>query len=178
MISRKTHNGTAFDIALPVTGTPGVECRRGTGTTQNAHQIILTFPAAVTISGITVNSVDGLATGSFSVSSNVVTVALSAVRDVQRLTFTLLNVSDGAAAGDLSLGVDFLVGDTTGDRSVNAGDTIQTRNRSGQAIDGTNFRSDVNLDGFLNAGDSIIVRARSGNTISALEAEIATEALR
>jgi hypothetical protein len=54
------------------------------------------------------------------------------------------------------------VGDTNGDRVVNGGDAIQTRSRSGQAVDGTNFRSDVNTDGNINGGDSIIVRGRSG----------------
>ena len=45
---------------------------------------------------------------------------------------------------------------------VNAGDALQTRNRSGQATDATNFRSDVNADGFVNSGDTTVVRARSG----------------
>ena len=58
-----------------------------------------------------------------------------------------------------------LIGDTNGDRVVNAGDALQTRNRAGQATDGTNFRSDVNLDGFVNSGDTTAVRARSGNSV-------------
>ena len=53
-------------------------------------------------------------------------------------------------------------GDTTGDKFVNSGDALQTRNRSGQATDAINFRSDVNVDGFVNSGDSFIVRSRSG----------------
>ncbi len=56
-----------------------------------------------------------------------------------------------------------LIGDTNGDRFVNAGDTTQTRNRSGQATTATNFRSDVNADGFINSGDTLVVRSRSGN---------------
>ncbi len=58
-----------------------------------------------------------------------------------------------------------LVGDTNGDRSVNAGDALQTRNRSGQTTDATNFRSDVNTDGFVNSGDTTVVRARSGSSL-------------
>ena len=46
---------------------------------------------------------------------------------------------------------------------MNAGDALQTRNRSGQATDATNFRSDVNVDAFVNSGDTTIVRSRSGN---------------
>ena len=37
-----------------------------------------------------------------------------------------------------------------------------TRNCSGQVTDATNFRSDVNTDGFVNSGDAFIVRGRSG----------------
>ena len=59
----------------------------------------------------------------------------------------------------------FLLGDTNGDRSVNAGDAIQTRNRAGQAVDSTNFRSDVNLDGFVNSGDTTVVRGQSGYSV-------------
>ena len=61
-----------------------------------------------------------------------------------------------------------LVGDTNGDRFVNAGDALQTRNRSGQATDATNFRSDVNTDGFVNSGDTLIVRANSGERTRSL----------
>jgi hypothetical protein len=58
-----------------------------------------------------------------------------------------------------------LLGDTNGDRVVNSGDALQTRGRSGQATDATNFRSDVNTDGFVNSGDALFVRTRSGNSL-------------
>ena len=45
------------------------------------------------------------------------------------------------------------------------GDALQTRNRSGQVTDATNFRSDVNTDGLVNSGDTLIVRTASGTTI-------------
>ena len=59
----------------------------------------------------------------------------------------------------------FLIGDTNGDRMVNRGDALQTRNRSGQATDATNFRSDVNTDGTINSGDSSIVKSRAGTSL-------------
>ncbi len=58
-----------------------------------------------------------------------------------------------------------LVGDTNGDGFVNTGDALQTRNRSGQATDATNFRSDVNTDGVVNSGDTTAVRSRSGTAL-------------
>jgi hypothetical protein len=59
--------------------------------------------------------------------------------------------------------VNMLIGDVNGDRVVNASDTVVTRNRSGSASDGTNFRSDINLDSVINTGDNVIIRNASGN---------------
>ncbi|HEX8281412.1 MAG TPA: FG-GAP repeat protein, partial [Chthoniobacterales bacterium] len=52
-VSRKTH-GTAgtWDVNLPVSGVPlGIESRRGSGTNQDAHKIVVTFLHPVTLSG-------------------------------------------------------------------------------------------------------------------------------
>ncbi len=59
-----------------------------------------------------------------------------------------------------------LYGDTNANAIVNAGDSTQTKGRSGQTTDGTNFRSDVNTDGIINAGDSAFVKARSGTALA------------
>ncbi len=48
---------------------------------------------------------------------------------------------------------------------VNAGDATQTKSRSGQTTDATNFRSDVNTDGVVNAGDTTQVKSHSGNAL-------------
>ena len=95
------------------------------------------------------------------------TVNLTGVADAQNVTVTLSNVTDNFAQvlPDTPFSAGFLVADTNGDGFVNAGDALQTRNRSGQATDGANFRSDVNADGFVNSGDTTIVRARSGTFI-------------
>jgi hypothetical protein len=45
---------------------------------------------------------------------------------------------------------------------LNSGDAIQTRGRSGQPADATNFRSDINADGSINSGDTLLVRANAG----------------
>jgi hypothetical protein len=77
---------------------------------------------------------------------------------------TLSNVTHNVAQvlPDTPFSAGFLVGDTNGDRFVNSGDALQTRTRSGQAADATNFRSDANADGFVNSGDTTVVRAGSG----------------
>ena len=79
----------------------------------------------------------------------------------------LTNVTDtfGQTMPDTAVTIRFLIGDTTGSGSVNAGDAIQTRSLAGQATDTTNFRSDVNTDGFVNTGDTLIVRTRAGSSV-------------
>ncbi len=93
------------------------------------------------------------------------TVNLTGVTDVQTLNVTLSGVTDSFAQvlPDTFVSMNMLIGDTNGDRFVNAGDTTQTRGRSGQTTAATNFRSDVNTDGAINSGDQTAVRARSGN---------------
>lgn len=55
VVSRKNHGASgSFDISLPVTGTPGIECR--IGGTNNEHQIVFSFARSVTHGGASVAS--------------------------------------------------------------------------------------------------------------------------
>ena len=58
VVSRKTH-GTAgtFDINLPLAGNAGIECRSGGANSD--HQVVFTFPTAVTLSGASVTPETG-----------------------------------------------------------------------------------------------------------------------
>ena len=95
------------------------------------------------------------------------TVNLTGVGNAQTIAVNLSNVTDefSQVLANTAVNASFLLGDTNGDRSVNAGDALQTRNRAGQGADSTNFRSDVNLDGIVNSGDTAIMRARSGDAL-------------
>jgi hypothetical protein len=140
-----------------------VECRRpGTG---NSHQMVVTFPTTVTVGGVTVSSKDNQATATRTVNGAVVTVDLANVSNDQTLEVTLTNVSDSMSTGDVPIQLPVLLGDTTGDRFVNSGDVTQTKNRSGQTVTTTNFRSDVTTDGTINSGDALVVRGRSGTAL-------------
>ncbi len=98
-------------------------------------------------------------------SGNTITVDLTGVTNAQVITVGLNCVSDGVNSGNMTINMGVLVGDTNDNGFVNAGDVLQTRNRSGQATDPTNFRSDVNADGFINAADTLSVRSRSGTSL-------------
>lgn len=171
-VSRKTHGSAGnFDVPLPTSGTPGIECR--TGPTAGNHQIVVTFASPVSFtngtgSGATVTpgpGGSGAIAGTPTVNGNQVTVNLTGVSNAQTLALTLAGITDGVATGDVLVPASFLLGDTTADGFVNAGDTSQTKARSGQAVTAANFRSDVNADGNLNAGDASLVKANSGTAL-------------
>lgn len=164
-VSRKTHGGSGtFDIDLPLSGASGVECR-GTGSDLT---IVLTFPTPVTYSGAMVTS--GTAAGASPILSgaNEVTINLTGVANAQRITVTLLNVSDGTNMNDIAVRVGLLAGDTTGNGIVNGSDVGQVKAQSGQPVTAANFRQDVNLSGgSIGASDIGLVKSRSGSFLPA-----------
>jgi len=155
--SRLTHGGAGtFDIAMPLTGTSGVEDR-----TSGTYNAVFTFDGAVTSGDVL--AVGGTATvGPISFSGNTMTAQLTGVTNAEVVTLRVQNINgDGQLHGDVPFG--FLTGDTNGNRAVNAGDVSQTKARLGQTLDATNFRSDVNANGSINAGDASLVKANSGH---------------
>ena len=146
VVSRKTHGGAGdFSVNLPLTGTPGIECRTGGAT--GDYEVVITFANAVTVNGnpqadVTTGIGDvgtgGVANGGVvSINGAVVTVPLTNVANAQTIVLRLFNVSDGVVTGNVSVPMGVLVGDTNGDKFVNSGDSLQTRNRSGQGTDTT-----------------------------------------
>jgi hypothetical protein len=161
--SRKTHGGAGtFDVPLPLTGNVGVECRSG-GTT-NDYQMIVNFASAVTVESVAVTSGTG-SVSSFSVSGAQVTVNLTGVTNIQRITVTLHNVNDGTSTGDVPVSMGVLVGDVNGNAAVNASDVSLTKSQVGQAVSGSNFREDVNANGTISATDVALVKSEVGTAL-------------
>jgi hypothetical protein len=160
--SRLSHGGGgSFDAALPLNGS-GVESRNGGG----SYTVVLRFDRPMQSGNATVTS--GTANvASVTFSGDEMLVNLTGVVDQQRLTVSATNLTatTGGVLAAASVQAGFLVGDSNADGTVNAGDSQQTRGRSGQITDGGNFRSDINRDGVINSGDAVIVRARSGRTL-------------
>src|ERR1043166_3932218 len=71
------------------------------------------------------------------------------IPNAQYITVTLGNVNDtdGNFSSEVPAVMGLLIGDTNANGAVNAGDVAQTKFRLGQAVDATNFRSDVIADG-------------------------------
>ena len=168
-VSRKSHSGTPFDVNLPLTGEPGVECRTG-GASKN-HTLVFTFNSPVIAGNAVATSSLGAGNGSVSGSPsffrNTMTVNLTGVTDQQKITVTLNNVTGaaGTVLSPASVDVNVLLGDTTANKSVNASDVSQTKSRSGATLSAANFRSDTNLTGSINASDVSQVKANSGHAV-------------
>ena len=174
-VSRKTHGAAGnFDIAMPLTGSSGVECRTTGGT--NDYTLVVTFSGNVTVTGTPQAQVtsgtgcvgsDGVCTGNVTVSGAVVTVPLTNIANAQVINVRIngVNGAADAPAADFNIPMGILIGDTSANRIVNATDVSQTKSRVGQPVDTTNFRSDVNTSGTLNASDVAIVKGKVGTSL-------------
>ena len=158
VVSRKMHDGVAFDVDLPL-ASRGVECR-GSGN----HQIIFNFPASVSVSGASLQGAG--AVDSYTAAGSVIAVNLVNVADAQTVTVRLHGVSSGSASGDVSVAMGVLLGDVNGNGIVNASDLSQVKSHSGTPLTPTNFRADVVPNGSINATDIGQVKARSGASLA------------
>ncbi len=173
-VSRKTHGSAGdFDISLPLTGNPGVECR--SGGVNDDYQIILTFATPISFSSAAVTSGIGSVSGT-SISGPIqispdgttgtqVTIDLTGVTDVQKITVALFDVNNGSNSGDVGIRMGVLVGDTSGNGSVNSSDASQVKSQSGEGVAAGNFREDVNANGLINAADVAQTKIKSGNVL-------------
>ena len=168
-VSRKVHGAAgAFDINLPPNGSAGIECRSGGA--NNDYEVVFTFPTAITLSGATVApgtgksaSVQGVPV--VSTDGRQVTVNLTGVTNAQTMNVQLNNVYDGANTGNVVVRMGALLGDTTGNGTVNSSDVSLTKLKSGQVVDATNFREDVTVNGSINSSDVSTVKLNSGTAL-------------
>jgi len=161
--SRKTHGAAGtFDVPLPLTGNVGIECRSGGAT--NDYQMIINFATSVTVGSASVTSGTG-SVSNFSVGGSQVTVNLTGVTNVQRITVTLFNVNDGTHMGNVPISMGVLIGDVNGNAAVNASDVSLTKSQVGNAVSGSNFREDVNANGLINSVDVALVKSKVGTAL-------------
>jgi hypothetical protein len=164
-VSRKTHGSItpAFDVDL-LPPAPGIEDRVGQGTNSKDHQVVITFPVPVTLSGATVSSSDNQATADAPIGNGTttITVNLHNVSNAQRLTITLIDVSSGAGdLGNVSVPMAVLLGDVNASARVDAADVSSVRQQTLQTVTTSNFRNDINVSGRIDAADVSIARQQT-----------------
>jgi hypothetical protein len=163
--SRKTHgNAGTFDINLPLTGSPGIECRSGAA--NGDHTIVFTFANILTnVADANVTSGTGTVSGKgVGADPRQYIVNLTGVTNAETITVSLTNVYDNAgnSSSVISVPMGVLAGDTNADGIVNSADIGQTKSQSGNGVTSSNFREDVNTDGFINSADIGLVKSKSG----------------
>jgi dockerin type I repeat protein len=164
-LSRKTHgDNTNFDINLALTGTPTVEPRDG-GAGGN-HTLIFTFtnPLSSVGSAAVTNGVGNVSSSGIGFDSHQFIVNVTAATNAQRITVSLTNVTDslGHTSPNVGATMGLLLGDTTGNGTVNATDISQAKSQSGQPVSISNFRNDITVNGSINATDVSSVKLKSG----------------
>jgi serine protease AprX len=164
-VSRKNHPGAGdFDVDLPLTpGTLGIECRSSNGN----HTLVFTFNNNVVSGSASVTSGTGSVSGSPIFSAKTMTVNLIGVTNMQRITVTLSGVTDNLSQvlPDTAVTMGVLIGDTTGNGSVNSSDISQTKAQSGTVANSSNFRTDVTVNGLINSSDISTVKSKSGTAL-------------
>jgi hypothetical protein len=156
VVSRQTHGraGT-FDINLPQTPGPGIECRSG------GYAIVFTFASNVSVQGARVTSGAGRVRN-YTVTGNQVLVNLTGLGNAQTVVVTLAGVNDGINTSDVQATMGVLIGDITADGVVNSTDVNEVQSQLGQPVTASNFRDDVKTDGVINRHDVNMVESRLG----------------
>ena len=126
--------------------------------------MVVGFQLPVTFTGASITGTGSVSSTSGSGTDQAV-INLSGVSNAQNITVTLQGVKAAGTSADIPMPIGVLLGDTTGDRSVNSADISQTKSRSGQSVSFSNFRSDVTVDGNLNSADISLVKSKSGTAL-------------
>jgi autotransporter-associated beta strand protein len=160
-VSRKTHGSAGtFDINLPLTGPAGVECRSSGGN----HTLVFTFSNNLLTGNASLTTGTGTVSGSPTFAGKTMTVNLTGVADAQQVTVTLSGLTDvfSQTLPSQTINMEVLLGDTTGNGTVDASDIAQTKSQAGVAVTGANFREDVTVDGMISASDIALVKSHAG----------------
>ena len=156
--SRLTHgNAGTFDVNMPLNGTSGVEDR-----SSNTYNAVFTFDTTVTSGNAGVISGTGTA-GTPTFNGNEMSVPLTGVANAQVVTIRVGNVNGGGSTSDVQFG--FLVGDVDANRTVQKADAIEVRGNFRQAVNGSNFRDDVDANGRIIKPDFNLVKGALGTSI-------------
>ena len=163
VVSRKNHTGVGdFDINLPLSGPPGIECRSGGA--NGDYTIVFKFSNNLLIvggAGVTSGACGSVSSSGASGSEYIVN--LTGVTCIEYITVTLTNVNDSAGhhADSVSATMGVLPGDVNASGRVDSGDVSLVRQQTLQPITSSNFREDINASGRIDSGDVSIARQQT-----------------
>lgn len=131
-----------------------------------SNSLVFNFTSNVVSGNASLTSGTGTA-GTPVFSGTTMTVPLSGVADVQKLTITLTGVTDVSSQvlPSTPVSMNVLIGDANGGKTVDTSDVTLTRGQVGMAVTGTNFREDVRVDGAITSADVKQVRTAVGHSL-------------
>ena len=156
-VSRKSHRAAGdFDIDLPLTGNPGIECRKPG--LNGSYRMVVTFGNAPTVDGpVAVTSGTGTVSN-YAVDGQEVTINLAGVTNKQTISVTVGGVHNGAINGDVIIPMQIATGDVNGDAVVTRADVTEVQGQIGQTVTEDNFRDDVTADGRITNADVRLIK--------------------
>jgi hypothetical protein len=169
VVSRKTHGSAGdFDINLPLTGSPGIECR--SGGSNGVQTLVFTFANTLTsVGSARVTSGTGSVASSNidSSDSHNYILNLTGVTNAQVITVTLSNVTDSAgnASSAISASMGVLLGDVNASKLVDGNDVSAVQSHTRQSVNNMNFRYDVNASGLIDGNDVSITQGQTRTSL-------------
>lgn len=165
--SRLTHGAAgAFDQALPLSGTPGIEPRFG-GPNGMTVLMELNSPPAEAAVDCSLFNVDNAACVSAAREGNRLKVRLGGVNPDGCVRVGMPQLGGLPLIFDQDVEVAVLLGDRTGDGVVNIVDLNAVKQDLFQVLSPTNFVSDVNADGVVNIVDLNVTKQNLFSTADA-----------
>jgi hypothetical protein len=160
VVSSKVHGAAGtFDIALPLTGAAGIECRKPDA--NGHHHVVFTFANPLkSVGSVGVSAGNGTATGAINGQEYDVTLTAA---NAQQITITLTGVTDtaGNTTPTIDVPMGILLGDVDASGHVDAGD-INAVQRQNSKSASANPRADVDTSGHIDAGD--VARVQGANS--------------
>ena len=116
-LAQNARRGWPFDVPLPLSGAPGVECRSGGA--NGDHTIVVTLSNGVASGNASVTGGAGSVSGSPTFTGNKMTVNLTGVTNAQQITVQLSGVTDavGQTLSTTTVPMDILLGDVNANQS-------------------------------------------------------------
>jgi hypothetical protein len=168
VVSRKVHGAAGtFDVDLPLTGTPGIECR-GRGANGD-YTLIFTFANSLTsVGSASVSSGTGsISNRAIGADAHQYVVDLTGVANAQTITLSLTNVTD--SVGNFSSGIvgsmGVLIGDVNANGVVSNTDVAAIKVQVAAPVTSSNFRTDVNANGVISNTDVSGAKSQVGTSL-------------
>jgi hypothetical protein len=164
IVSRKSHDTAGnFDIDLPLTGNPGIECRSSGA--NNLYNLVYTFHRNISGPGTATKTQGNFIVGVpvLGPNPNQVTVPLRSVVNAQHVVVTLNGVQEiaGATLNNMVARMDVLLGDVDASGRVDSNDVTLVRQQTLQNLTTSNFRDDVDVSGRIDSNDATIARQQA-----------------